>query len=63
MAVTLLVAFERLAEALDEARSLPRQDAYHLLRDAVDTIEPDDELRIWFIRSAVQVLEKHDDGA
>lgn len=63
MAVTLLVTFERLAEALDEARGLPRQEAFHLLRDAVDTIEPDSDLRVWFLRRAVQVLEQNEDGA
>jgi len=63
VAVTLAVSFERLSQVLEEASLLPRAEAYHLLRDAVDTIEPETELRLWFLRRAAVILVPEDDGA
>jgi len=63
VAVTLSVSFERLSQVLEEAALLPRAEAFHRLRDAVETIEPDTELRVWFVRRATAILVPEDDGA
>jgi hypothetical protein len=51
-----LAAFELLAATLDLAATLPRDDAYRILREAVEGTE-EGELRDWFVRNIAEMFD------
>jgi len=51
-----IAAFELLAATLDLAATLPRDDAYRILREAAEGTE-EGELRDWFVRNIAAMYD------
>jgi len=53
-------AFDRLADALDSARDLSREDAFKLLHGFAVTMTEDTPRRRWFMTESAKVVELED---